>query len=98
MASKRELKKHITSAAEELMNVALILEQTAPEAEQKNVEAVVNRILEWHDLYRRRVSHPDGKDSPKLVRKYFNELLETSAKALAEIDEEIDRLVTATIA
>lgn len=50
----------------------------------KAVMKIAEDIFTSHREFRIRANHPDGKDNPKLVKKYYNDL---AADVLAEADK-----------
>jgi len=53
------------------------------------VMKIAENIIEKHRDFRIRANHPDGKDDPKLVKKYYNEL---AADVLSVADEAFEAL------
>lgn len=53
------------------------------------VMKIAGEIIDKHHEFRIRANHPDGKDNPKLVKKYYNEL---AADVLTVADEAFEAL------
>jgi hypothetical protein len=50
---------------------------------------IAGDVIQKHRELRLRANHPDGKDNPKLVKKYFSTLI---SDALKEADTALERL------
>ncbi len=87
MASKRKLKKGFIALATELFNEALLFRAFTKAEEAEPLEQVMDELIVWTDDIIRRISHPDGKDNPKLVKAYYGKLraeIEERAVAFSE--------------
>jgi hypothetical protein len=97
MASVRELKKDI----DVLMSLALsdcfyVLEYNS-KVDEKAVMEIAGEIVHKHHELRIRANHPDGKDNPKLVKKYYKgivaDLLAAADSALEKLSAEVKRTI-----
>jgi hypothetical protein len=95
MASIRTLKKDIDMLMSMVLNDCLYIVEYNPRVDTAAVMKIAEGILEKHREYRLRVNHPDGKDNPKLVKKYYSDLseevLETADEAFKALSEEVKK-------
>jgi len=75
MASVRKLKKELNYLTFELVNECLVYKHFHPEAEQETVDGVIKSILGRRNELVARINNPDGKDNRKLVKKYYNTII-----------------------
>lgn len=89
MASVKELKKDIDLLMSLVLNdVFYVLEYNA-KVDEEAIMKIAGDVIQKHRELRLRANHPDGKDNPKLVRKYFSSLV---SEALKEADAALERL------
>jgi len=89
MASVKELKKDIDLLMSLVLNdIFYVLEYNA-KVDEEAILKIAGDVIQKHRELRLRANHPDGKDNPKLVRKYFGELV---SDALKEADAALERL------
>jgi hypothetical protein len=89
MASVKELKKDIDLLMSVVLNdIFYVLEYNA-KVDEEAILKIAGDVIQKHRELRLRANHPDGKDNPKLVRKYFNLLV---SDALKEADAALERL------
>jgi len=89
MASIKNLKKDIDL----IMSLALsdcfyVLEYNS-KVNGEAVMKIAGEIIENHRDLRLRANHPDGKDNPKMIKKYYNQLV---ADLLSSADESLEKL------
>lgn len=96
MSNKRELKKDINTLSELVIFDALDLSAKLKKEEDR--DAILDLIVETANLHNNlisRVNHPDGKDNPKLVKRYFQtirkDLLDGCDKAYNELNKIIQQ-------
>ena len=89
MASKRDLKKDIDMLMSMVLNDCFYILEYNKKVDAQAVMKIAESIVVQHREFRKRVNHPDGKDNPKLVRKYYNDL---AADVLAAADEAFEAL------
>ncbi|WP_372948434.1 hypothetical protein [Mariniphaga sp.] len=89
MASKKDLKKDIDMLMSMVLNDCFYVLEYNPKVDTKAVMKIAESIMEKHSEFRLRVNHPDGKDNPKLVKKYYNEL---AADVLTVADDAFEAL------
>jgi hypothetical protein len=89
MASVKELKKDIDLLMSLVLNdIFYVLEYNA-KVDEEAILKIAGDVIQKHRELRLRANHPDGKDNPKLVRKYFSSLV---SDALIEADAALERL------
>ena len=94
MASKRQLKKDVIAEVMRLFDEALIIRSVADsEAMQRELEDLMDDIMVFTDDSLRRVTHPSGKDNPRLVKAYYKALRYYIATNLASLSERLDDFV-----
>ena len=94
MASQRTLKKEIIAEVMRLFDEALIIRAvSASEAMQSEIEDLMDDIVVFADDSLRRVTHPSGKDNPRLVKAYYKALRYYIATNLASLSERLDDFV-----
>lgn len=89
MASKKDLKKDIDMLMSMVLNDCFYVLEYNPKVNAPAVMKIAESIMEKHREFRLRVNHPNGKDNPKLVKKYYNDL---AADVLAAADEAFEAL------
>ena len=94
MASQRTLKKEIIVEVMRLFDEALIIRSVADsEAMQRELEDLMDDIMVFTDDSLRRVTHPSGKNNPRLVKAYYKALRYYIATNLASLSERLDDFV-----
>jgi hypothetical protein len=89
MASKRDLKKDIDMLMSMVLNDCFYVLEYNSKVDAQSVMKIAGDIIEKHREFRIRANHPDGKENPKLVKKYYNEL---AADVLTVADEAFESL------
>ncbi len=89
MANKRDLKREVNFITEELVSQCLFLRDFTPDMPAEKCDMLITRLLDTQDEYLRRISAPDGKDNPKLVKKYYQKLIQDFDAAIGDILNEI---------
>lgn len=96
MASIRILKKDIDLLMSMVLNDCFYVVEYNPKVDSQAVMKIAGDAIEKHREFRIRVNHPDGKDDPKLVRKYYNDLsrevLETTNQFFERLSEEVKKV------
>jgi hypothetical protein len=89
MASVKDLKKDIDLLMSLVLNdIFYVLEYNA-KVDEEAILKIAGDVIQKHRELRLRANHPDGKDNPKLVRKYFSSLISDTLK---EADTALERL------
>ena len=77
-----------------LFDEALIIRAvSASEAMQSEIEDLMDDIMVFTDDSLRRVTHPSGKDNPRLVKAYYKALRYYIATNLASLSKRLDDFV-----
>ncbi len=96
MASKRNLKKDIDLLMSMVLNDCFYIVEYNPKVDSKAVMKIAGSVIEKHREFRIRVNHPDGKNDPKLVKQYYNnlskELLVTANEAFERLSDEVKKV------
>ncbi len=74
MASIRQLKKDINFLASELVSLAYYNKLVREKMTEEELDTHIGNALEYRSNFIARANTPDGKDNPKLVKKYYQEL------------------------
>lgn len=95
MATIRSLKKDIdfllSLVLEECMNVA----QKHPEIDEEKIIDLAGRIITLHHDLRIRLNHIDGKENPKLTKKYIHKVVDDLYAGADSFLDEITALLKA---
>jgi hypothetical protein len=89
MASIRDLKKDIDLLMSLVLNDCFYILEYNPKVDSNAVMEIAGDVVKKHREFRIRTNHPDGKDDPKLVKKYYNDL---AADVLTAADEAFEAL------
>ena len=76
MASRRLLKKQITSIHTQLLDECIICNMLIKEFDDEKLQTLAQRIIDIHDDCRCRISNYERTADRKRVRHYFNTLIE----------------------
>ena len=96
MASKRDLKKEIDLLMSMVLNDCFYIIEYNPKVDSQAVMKIAGEVISKHREFRIRINHPDGKDNPRLVKKYYNELTQevvnTANDAFERLSEEVKKV------
>ena len=96
MASVRDLKKDIDMLMSLVLNDCFYVIEYNPKVDAKAVLEIAGNIIEKHQEFRARANHPDGKDNPKLVKKYYaglvSDLFAATDEALEALSVEVKKV------
>ena len=96
MASIKRLKKEIDVIMSQVLGDCFYIVEYNPKVDAKAVMQIAGEVIEKHRDFRMRANHPDGKDNPKLVKKYYNDLagdvLDAADKALEALSAEVKKV------
>jgi hypothetical protein len=96
MASKRDLKKDIDMLMSMVLSDCFYVLEYNSKVDVQAVMKIAGEIIDKHREFRIRANHPDGKDNPKLVKKYYNELaadvLTVADEAFESLSEEVKKV------
>lgn len=89
MASVKDLKKDIDLLMSLVLNDCFYVLEYNSKVDNEAILKIAGDVVQKHRELRLRANHPDGKDNPKLVRKYYNSLV---SDALKDADAALERL------
>jgi hypothetical protein len=89
MASVKDLKKDIDLLMSLVLNDCFYVLEYNSKVDNDAILKIAGDVIQKHRELRLRANHPDGKDNPKLVRKYFSSLVSDTLK---EADAALERL------
>ncbi len=89
MASIRNLKKDIDLLMSLVLNDCFSVMEYNDKVDKEAITQIAVDTIKIHRELRDRANHPDGKDNPKLVKKYYNKL---TADTLKETDAALEKL------
>ena len=89
MASIKDLKKDIDLLMSLVLNDCFYVLEYNNKVDNDAVLKIAGDVIQKHRELRVRVNHPDGKDNPKMVKKYYNEL---SSEMLVYADASLEKL------
>lgn len=97
MASVKNLKKDIDLIMSLALSDCFYVVEYNSKVDEKAVMEIAGDIIKMHRELRLRANHPDGKDNPKLVKKYYQkivaDLLSAADKALEKLSAEVKKVV-----
>ena len=89
MASIKDLKKDIDLLMSMVLNDCFYVLEYNTKVDNDAVMKIAGDVIQKHRDLRVRVNHPDGKDNPKMVRDYYNQL---SSEMLVFADASLEKL------
>ncbi|NQU52824.1 MAG: hypothetical protein HQ522_09825 [Bacteroidetes bacterium] len=96
MASIKNLKKDIDMVLSLALNDCFYVLEYNSKVDKDAVMKIAGDIIQKHRELRVRTNHPDGKDNPKLVKKYYQnlitDLLTITDAALEKLSAEIKKV------
>lgn len=92
MANKRELKKEIHFISDELISECIFNSCFVKDADIEKNQAILQKILDMRTEFLSRTNTTNGKNNPKIVKKYYQKLIEDFDKKIAEILEEFAQI------
>lgn len=92
MANKRNLKKELNFITEELFSECLFIKFYIKDVNTEKADALLSKIANTQETFSSRISHPDGKEDPKLIKKYYNKLIADLDQTIGEIIDEMAQL------
>jgi len=93
MASIRKLKKDIQFLTAEGINDCINLVDDNDKEKNTKILDMLKEIVAHHNNIIERVCHPDGKDNPKLTKKFYRELRIDFIHGLDEFYKKLESLV-----
>lgn len=96
MASVKNLKKDIDMVLSLALNDCFYVMEYNEKVDYDAVMKIAGDIIQEHRELRIRTNHPDGKDNPKLVKKYYQnlitDLLTITDAALEKLSAEVKKV------
>ena len=96
MASKRNIKKDIDVVMSLALSDCFYVLEYNDKVDEKAIMEIAGDIIKMHRELRIRANHPDGKDNPTLVKKYYQkiiaDLLSTANGALERLSSEVKKV------
>ena len=92
MANKRDLKKELNLITNELYSECLFIKFYEKEVDVQQADALLGKIAQTQEEFASRINHTDGKENPKLVKKYYEKLIADLDKTIGEIIDELEQL------
>lgn len=96
MASIRDLKKEVDLLMSMILNDCFYIIEYNPKVDSQAVMKIAGEVISKHHEFRIRINHPDGKDNPKLVKKYYadlsREVVDTANDAFERLSEEVKKV------
>ncbi|MDR0385806.1 MAG: hypothetical protein LBH60_06990 [Prevotellaceae bacterium] len=89
MASVRNLKKDIAYLVGEIIADCQLFIMLNPKQNIDAAYSIIEEAVEMYNLMYDRANHPDGKDSPKLVRQHYRQL---NADLLSQANSLFERI------
>jgi len=97
MASVKDLKKDIDLVMSLALSDCFYVLEYNEKVDEKAVMEIAEEIIKMHRELRLRVNHPDGKDNPKIVKKYYksviSDLLTSVDASLKKLSAEVKKVV-----
>ena len=93
MASIRRLKKDIQFLSAQLIGDCIDFIDNFEEGKDKKVLAIIEEAVSLHNNMIDRACHPDGKDNPKLVKKYYQKLKKDFIEGLDKAYKKLEGLI-----
>lgn len=89
MASVKDLKKDIDLVMSLALSDCFYVLEYNEKVDEKAVMAIASEIMKMHRELRIRVNHPDGKENPKIVKKYYQSVI---SDLLSSVDDSLKKL------
>ena len=95
MASIKNLKKDIDLIMSLALSDCFYVMEYNSKVNGEEVMKIAGEIIQKHHELRVRANHPDGKDNPKLIKKYYHKLvtdmLNAADQSLGKLSEEVKK-------
>jgi len=89
MASVKVLKKDIDLLMSLVLNDCFYVLEYNSKVDSEAIMKIAGDIIQKHRELRLQVNHPDGKDNPKMIKKYYNQII---SEMLKFADDSLERL------
>lgn len=85
MASRRNLKKQIHAASSELINATFFKCFVTEEISQEQLAEIIEQTAVLNNEFLDRANHANGTENPKIIKGYYNQLINDFNARVAEI-------------
>ncbi len=92
MASIRQLKKEIEFLSSQLIGDSIDFVQTF-NGKELEAMAVIDQVVALHNSTVDKINNPDGKDNPKLVKAYYQQLKKEYIAGVNDAYKKLEDLV-----
>jgi hypothetical protein len=92
MASIRQLKKEIEFISSQMIGDCIDLVQTF-NGKEVEAMAVIDEIVLLHNTTVDKINNPDGKDNPKIVKSFYQQLKKDYISGVNEAYKKLETLV-----
>lgn len=89
MANKRDLKKDIDYLVYEVVSDCFTVMTVKPDEKGDEIAAIISDAVKLRNDLFARVNHPDGKENPSLVKKYYTAIRIDLIKGIDSLFERI---------
>jgi hypothetical protein len=97
MASVKDLKKDIDLLMSLVLTDCFSVLEHNEKVDNDAILKIAGDVIKKHRELRLRANHPDGKDNPKLVKAYYNKLIQDTLKeadaAFERLSDEVKKVV-----
>ncbi len=95
MANVRRLKKDIDLIMSTVLTDCFYVMEYNSKVDKEELKSLAEDVVRQHRDFRIRANHPDGKDNPKLVKKYYrklvDDLVDTANRDFEKLSEEVKK-------
>lgn len=92
MASIRQLKKEVEFLSSQLVSDCIDFVQ-AFNGKEMEAMAVIDEVVALHNSTLDKINHPDGKDNPKLVKSYYQQVKKNYIAGVNDAYQKLETLV-----
>lgn len=85
MANKRQLKKEIHFVTGELISECLYNSCFVKDMDAAKNDEILQKVIDMQQEFLSRANLSDGKNNPKIVKKYYRKLIEDFDKKIEEV-------------
>lgn len=92
MASVKDLKKDINFLTSELLTEAYVKQLLIEDVDQDKIAEVMVQAITYRNDLITRANHPDGKNNPKIVKTYYQQIRKEMMERFISISDSINDL------
>ncbi|MDK2842409.1 MAG: hypothetical protein PWQ17_1915 [Anaerophaga sp.] len=92
MASIRDLKKDINDLTSEIVTEAYVRKMLFDEIKEDDFKKVVTDAIDFRNSLIEKINHPDGKNDPQKVKKYFQGIRKEMHQKFSELMDAVNQL------